>query len=209
MKKLLLTDVDGTLTRKSVVLSHCGYLINEGIIKDDGSFKAWELDPKNESLIVSVAENYRHQIKGKKVSSLKPKEFINSFLSSVDNWYNTLGRLIAKREQGFDIYLITGSSDFLIKELAKALKVKYFATEYKTEQDFLTGEINGMFSESQKDDCIQWNLNPNEYEYIEGWGDTASDYGIFKHCDYNLLVEPTYDTLKALATKEKRINEII
>lgn len=42
MKNLILTDVDGTLTRKSVVLSHAGFLIEKGIIKDDGSYKAWK-----------------------------------------------------------------------------------------------------------------------------------------------------------------------
>ncbi len=46
--KLILTDVDGTLTKKSVVLSHAGFLIKKGVIKDDGSYKAWSQDMKNE-----------------------------------------------------------------------------------------------------------------------------------------------------------------
>ena len=54
MKNLILTDVDGTLTRKSVVLSHAGFLIEKGIIKDDGSFKAWKKDVKNEIMTITL-----------------------------------------------------------------------------------------------------------------------------------------------------------
>jgi len=200
MKKLLITDVDGTLTKKSLVLSHCGYLIKEGIIKDDGSYKAWEKDIKNEELIVAVAGNYRKSIIGKTIESLKPSEFINSFLSSkLENWYSTLRELFHASETNYfdDIYLITGSSDFLVKILAKKLGVKYFATKYfLDENNRLTGEIKGMFSADQKDDCIQCNINPNEYQYIEGWGDTLSDCGIFKYCNYKILVDPTKQTLE-------------
>ena len=82
MKNLILTDVDGTLTRKSVVLSHAGFLIEKGIIKDDGSFKAWEKDVKNESLIVAVAENYRNEITGKTEKEMHAEEFVSQFLEN-------------------------------------------------------------------------------------------------------------------------------
>lgn len=192
MQKLLLTDVDGTLTKKSVVLSHAGFLIEKGIIKDDGSYKAWCQDVKNESLIVAVAENYRSEIKGKTEKEMLAKEFIAEFLSNKENWYSTLETL--KNLVGFTVYLITGSSDFLIKELAKELNCNFFATEYLQENGKYNGKINGMFSESQKDDCIQWNINTNKYDYIEAWGDTVSDKGLFKHSHFSLLVDPTKET---------------
>lgn len=201
MKNLILTDVDGTLTRKSVVLSHAGFLIEKGIIKDDGSFKAWKKDVKNESLIVAVAENYRNEIVGKTEEEMKAREFVSQFLKDKKNWYGTLNDLKEKKLQGFEIILVTGSSDFLIKHLADFLGCSYYATEYLKTDDRFTGKINGMFSELQKDDCIQWNINTNEYNYIEAWGDTASDYGLFKHADYRLLVEPTKQTLETLIKK--------
>lgn len=201
MKNLILTDVDGTLTKKSVVLSHAGFLIKKGIIKDDGSFKAWEKDVKNESLIVAVAENYRNEITGKTEKEMYAKEFISQFLADEKNWYQTLTDLKEKILQGFEVVLVTGSSDFLVKHLADFLGCSYYATEYLKENDRFTGKVNGMFSESQKDDCIQWNINTNEYSYIEAWGDTASDFGLFKHADYRLLVEPTKQTLETLIKK--------
>lgn len=202
MKKIILTDVDGTLTKKSIVLSHAGYLIEQGIIKDDGSFKAWSQDMKNESLIVAVAENYRSQITGLKESDMQAQVFISKFFGKPENWYNTLGRIIKKKKDGYDVCLVTGSSDFLIKHLANILQCSYHATEYlKDENGRFTGKVNGMFSETQKDDCVQWNYNLNEYDEIEAWGDTASDYGLFKHATYKILVDPTFETLKTLAQK--------
>ena len=201
MKNLILTDVDGTLTRKSVVLSHAGFLIEKGIIKDDGSFKAWKKDVKNESLIVAVAENYRNEITGKTEEEMHAEEFVFQFLENEKNWYKTLDDLKEKILQGFEVVLVTGSSDFLIKHLADFLGCSYYATEYLKTNDRFTGKVNGMFSESQKDDCIQWNINTNEYSYIEAWGDTASDFGLFKHADYRLLVEPTKQTLETLIKK--------
>lgn len=202
MKKLILTDVDGTLTKKSVVLSHAGYLIEQGIIKDNGSYKAWSQDMKNESLIVAVAENYRSQITGLKESDMQAKTFINKFISETENWYDTLGRIKDKQKEGYEVCLVTGSSDFLIKHLADILQCNYHATEYlKDENGCFTGNVKGMFSETQKDDCVQWNYNLNEYDDIEAWGDTASDFGLFKHATYKMLVDPTFETLKTLAQK--------
>lgn len=202
MKKLILTDVDGTLTKKSVVLSHAGYLIEQGIIKDDGSYKAWSQDMKNESLIVAVAENYRSQITGLKESDMQAQTFIAKFFAKTDNWYDTLGRIKDKQKEGYEVCLVTGSSDFLIKHLADILQCNYHATEYlKDENGRFTGNVKGMFSETQKDDCVQWNYNLNEYSEIEAWGDTASDFGLFKHAKYKILVDPTFETLKTLAQK--------
>lgn len=205
--KLILTDVDGTLTRKSLVLSHAGYLIEKGIIKDDGSYKAWSSDLKNESLIMAVAQNYRKEIIGLTLADMDAKNFVRGFYKNQNNWYSTLDEIEQRILVGDKVVLITGSSDFLVKELATILGADYYATEYVLENGKFTGNVNGMFSENQKDDCIQWNINVNQYSYITGLGDTASDYGIFKHCDYKILVEPSQETLKSLIQKTI-VNEI-
>jgi len=202
MKKLILTDVDGTLTKKSIVLSHAGHLIEKGTIKDNGSYEAWSQDMKNENLIVAVAENYRSQITGLKESDMQAQTFIAKFFAKTDNWYDTLGRIKDKQKEGYEVCLVTGSSDFLIKHLADILQCNYHATEYlKDENGRFTGNVKGMFSETQKDDCVQWYYNLNEYDEIEAWGDTASDFGLFKHAKYKILVDPTFETLKTLAQK--------
>lgn len=196
-KELFITDLDGTLTKGSLVLEHCGFLIARDIIKDDGSYQAWTKDKKNESLIFAVAENYRYQITGKTIPSLLPTVFVHEFLSRSHNWYKTLERLQIELSRGNDVIMITGSSHFLAETLSNELGfTDCFATKYHVnENKELTGEIDGMFNEQAKDDCIQYNINIAEYSKVTGLGDTASDNGIFKHSDYIILVEPTIETL--------------
>ena len=137
------------------------------------------------------------------------KKFIEEFLGNGNNWYNTLEMLIAARNFGDDVCLITGSSDFLVKELAERLNFKWFATKYHTENGILTGEITGMFADFQKDEVIRNNFDLSEYSTVIGFGDTASDYGIFKHCDISYLVDPTKETLEKLIVKGCKIDRII
>ena len=102
-----------------------------------------------------------------------------------------------------EIILVTGSSNFLVKELASLLDCKYKATQYLKENERFTGEVMGMFSESQKDSFVQKEVDKSKFSEIEAWGDTVSDYGLFKHAKKITLVEPTEKTLKAVATKRK------
>ena len=209
MKSLYLTDLDGTLTRKSLVLGHAGFLIERGIIEDTGIYGAWCEDMKNEKLIVALAQDYQRQLNGKRIEDLMVHEFIEDFLGDESNWYNTLEMLVVARNFGDDVCLITGSGDFLVKELAEQLDFNWFATKYHTENGILTGEITGMFADFQKDEAIRNNFDLSEYSVVIGLGDTASDYGIFKHCDVNYLVDPTKETLEKLILKGCKIDKII
>ena len=209
MKSLYLTDLDGTLTRKSLVLGHAGFLIKKGIIEDTGIYGAWCEDMKNEKLIVALAQDYQRQLNGKRIEDLMVHEFIEDFLGDENNWYNTLEMLVVARNFGDDVCLITGSGDFLVKELAEQLDFNWFATKYHTENGILTGEITGMFADFQKDEAIRNNFDLSEYSVVIGLGDTASDYGIFKHCDVNYLVDPNKETLEKLILKGCKIDKII
>ena len=209
MKNLYLTDLDGTLTRKSLVLGHAGFLIERGIIEDTGIYGAWCEDMKNEKLIVALAQDYQRQLNGKRIEDLMVHEFIEDFLGDENNWYNTLEMLVVARNFGDNVCLITGSGDFLVKELAEQLDFNWFATKYHTENGILTGEITGMFADFQKDEVIRNNFDLSEYSVVIGLGDTASDYGIFKHCDVNYLVDPTKETLEKLILKGCKIDKII
>ena len=208
-RDLYLTDLDGTLTRKSLVLGHAGFLIERGIIEDTGIYSAWCEDMKNEKLIVALAQDYQRQLKDKRIEDLMVHEFIEDFLGDENNWYNTLEMLITARNFGEEVCLITGSSDFLVKELAERLNFKWFATKYHTENGILTGEITGMFADYQKDEIIRNNFDLSEYSVVIGLGDTASDYGIFKPCDFNYLVDPTKETLEKLILKGCKIDRIV
>ena len=196
-KSIILTDLDGTLTRKSLVLSHAGFLIEQGIIKDNGSYKAWLSDIKNESLIVEVAQNYRNEIIGMNIESLFAKKFVKEFYDKKSNWYSTMNLLKEHKERGSRIILITGSSDFLVKELAEILDVEFFASEYE-------------FNKEQKSLCLEdIDLGYHNEVEVEAWGDTMSDSALFAYGDYNILVDPSKETLINIINDGVKIDEVI
>lgn len=210
MNKLYLSDMDGTLTKGSIVLDHAGHLIEKGLIKDDGSFKAWKLDPKNERLIVAVAENYRHQLKGKSIDELDVQGFIANEIANESKWYSTLQLLKEAKAKGHEVIIISGSADFLVQELVSQLGFQGVGSTYLVdENDCITGEIVGMFGMNAKDEWVQNNVALSTYEQVVGLGDTGADNGIFKNAHYNILVDPTSETMEYLLKVGTRINEIV
>ena len=210
-KDLIITDLDGTLTNKSLVLEHYGHLINRGIIEDNGSYEAWCKDVKNEKLIVNCAISYQKAIVGLRLQDMDIENFVTEFIADDNNWYlEVLETLEVARDFGnTDILMITGSADFLVQELANQLGFDYFATIYKTTNDLINGDIVPMFGEAHKDNIIKQNVDLHLYDDIIGFGDTSSDYGIFKHCKRNILVHPTIETLKSLLILGCEIEKII
>lgn len=209
-KHLFITDMDGTLTKGSIVLEHAGFLVEKGLIQDDGSYQAWNKDRKNEKLIVAVAENYRKEITGKTIEQLHVDEFIQLALDNKDNWYSTLDMLKAEKAKGNDVVIISGSSNFLVQGVAKALGFAGIGTWYYTnEEGKLTGEVKGMFGYEAKEKWINENIPFKDYGYTVGLGDTSSDFAIFNASQYNILVEPTAETLEQALEQKIQIDEIL
>lgn len=210
-RDLIITDLDGTMTNKSLVLEHYGHLINKGILIDNGSYKAWTEDMKNEKLIVECAMSYQRAIVGMNIQDLDIKDFVTEFVANDDNWYLDVLKIMAVATNfgNTDVVMITGSADFLVEELAEQLGFGYYATIYKTKKNIIQNDIVPMFGAEHKDKCITDNIDLHLYNEIIGFGDTSSDYGIFKHCQRNILVHPTKETLANLITKDCKIEKII
>ena len=209
MTNIYITDMDGTLTKGSVVLQHAGHLIAKGLITDDGSYGAWLLDVKNESLIVAVAENYRKEVMGLEIKDLDVENFVAEMLADSSNWYTILEELVLAQAQGHRVIIISGSSDFLVEEVGKQLQFEAVGTKYLTcPQNKLTGDVIGMFGYEAKDKWITENVNFADYENSFGLGDTVSDFGIFKHTEHNTLVEPTSHTMEFLLKSDVRMARI-
>lgn len=211
-RDLIISDLDGTLTKKSLVLEHYGYLIKKGIVEDDGTYEAWSMDMKNEKLITECAMSYQRAIIGKSINELEVIDFVTDFVYNDDNWHlDVMETLEVARDFGnTDIILVTGSADFLVQPLCEILGFDSFSTIYT--RDLKTGKLDGnvigMFAEGQKSECIQKNIDLHLYNEVIGYGDTASDFGIFQYCDKNYLVEPTKETLEKLILKGVKIEKI-
>lgn len=209
--KAIITDLDGTLTKGSLVLEHCGHLEAKGIINTNGAFENWNKERKNEKLIIECSIAYQSELIGLSLKELDIENFVSEFLENEKNWYDTIVEL-----EGRESFIISGSADFLVQELVKQLnqieqyeQVKGFGSIYEIKENVLTGKIEvPMFSAEAKKQKLKDLRMHLDYEII-AIGDTYSDKSLFDYGDYNILVEPTFETLEKLILDGVRIHKII
>lgn len=210
-RRLVLSDIDGTLVRGSLVLDHALFLADLGItgagddaLKEMREYGAqWIDDVKNESAIVNLAEAYRRNIVGLTVNDLLVTPFLNSTFRDSSNFYSTLSHIIKRRRRGSDVWLISGSPDFLVQPFAAHYGFSGRGTDYHVDvNNRFTGEITGMMGAAAKRAFIS-TLDVSSYDYVTGYGDTASDIPLFQTSHYTVLVNPTKTTSAAVGVVNK------
>lgn len=193
-KYAVLSDVDGTLTRGSLVLDHAIYLHDRGYVNLGKLADKWRKDKKNEKHIVKLAERYREQIKGIKPEDLHVEEFLNEYEENDNQFYSTMEQLKEFKRRGWEVQLISGSPDFLVKPFAERHGFFGKGSEYKVDEDGgLNGEIEGMFGGKAKQGYIE-KLGINRFKRILAFGDTASDKPLFDNAHHSTLVDPSEET---------------
>jgi phosphoserine phosphatase len=188
----VITDLDGTLTKGSIVLNHALFLESKGIIDTQGTGNAWVSDRKNEKLIVNLAMAYRTGITGLKLDDLMIDEYIGTIkIAELTSAINEL--------KGNDVLLITGSPSYLAEPFARVLEgvldctIKVEGSIYEVVDNRITGKITRP-AFAGKQEII--NENP-EFENSDlGLGDTFSDFPILNNAKRKILVEPNQDTLE-------------
>ena len=210
-RRLVLSDIDGTLVRGSLVLDHALFLADLGItgagddaLEEMREYGAqWIDDVKNESAIVNLAEAYRRNIVGLTVNDLLVTPFLNSTFRDSSNFYSTLSHIIKRRRRGSDVWLISGSPDFLVQPFAEHYGFSGRGTDYHVDaNNRFTGEITGMMGAAAKRAFIS-TLDVSSYDYVTGYGDTASDIPLFQTSHYTVLVNPTKTTSDAVGVVNK------
>jgi HAD superfamily phosphoserine phosphatase-like hydrolase len=208
-KTLVISDIDGTLVRSSLVLTNAVELHEAGLIDLGETPAQWKTDMKNETLIIELATAYKDSLAGKTVAFVKAHQTVERLLTSDKNFYSTLKRLIDYKKNGAEVVLISGSPDFIVKPFAERFGFKYHASIYhKDENKKFTGEVTLMASEKAKQAVIN-DLNLDQYDEIIGMGDTSSDTPLLRHSHRSILVDPTDETLASLKEKKIEIHEIV
>lgn len=189
---LVLTDVDGTLVKSSLVLEHAGFLHNNGVIDCQDVYDNWKNDMKDENLIFNLSVMYREGIVGKKRSDLLIAEFFESFLNNDDKFYSTV-EMIKGLQDDFNavVYMISGSPLFLVDMLKDFLKFdKAFGSLYTRDNSgFYTGGIHlPLYSSLRKKEIVDSILIENNVVY--SFGDTASDEPLWGVSDKGFVVAP-------------------
>lgn len=204
--RIAVSDVDGTIVRGSLVLSHAAKLHESGAIDLGDRVSKWINDPKNEENIAPLAESYRESILGMSRDDLLIDEYIDTVVSNKMNFYSVLQRLVDFQSDGGEVVLISGSPSYLVEPFADNFGFKGVGSDYVFGPNGkLTGECIGMFSGEAKRDYLKL-LGLDKYSEIFAYGDTQSDRPLFENAHYSVLVEPTEETHTALS---EMVHEII
>lgn len=203
MKRIIISDVDGTLVRGSLVLRHACFLHDEGIIDLADLPSRWLAEQKNESLISPLAEAYREAITGMTKEDVKAREFVQGLVSDPSNFYAALGMLNEHRADGDDVRLISGSPSYLLTPFARAFGFKSKGSLYeRDDQGRFTGRVRGMFNAKAKAAYVR-SLRLADYAHVTAYGDTMSDKPLFDAAHYSILVDPSEVTLAGVGRVDR------
>lgn len=206
-KYSVLSDVDGTLTKGSLVLDHAVYLHEKGIVDLGDLPEKWLKDKKNEELITELAVAYRDSIAGKSKEEIKTKEFIDDYAENDKNFFTTLNELKTFQERGWEVRLVSGSPNFLVEPFAE--KYGFFAkgSEYGTDENGkFNGEVEGMFGYDQKKTYVA-KLGLNRFKRILAYGDTGSDAALVEASHHSTMVNPTDETREKVKSSRILVEE--
>jgi len=207
-KGIVLSDIDGTLLKSSLVLNNAVELHDHGVLKLGRLPNQWRKDMKNEKVIVRLAEAYRKAITGRSPDELYPYKTLRNLLENDKSFYSAIRILKQYKENGHEVVLISGSPSFLVKPLADHFGFKYYASEYVENKDGFTGEIILRAGSNAKQEVLD-SLNLHKYDRIVALGDTASDAPLFKAADHSILVDPSEETIQNLEKQKVKIDKII
>lgn len=200
-KVLVLSDVDGTLLKGSLVLNHACELHEKGLIDLGDAPQKWLDDKKNETLMADLAEKYRAAIIGKSEKDINVNKFIKKISNDTNNFYSSITELQWMKNNGADVILISGSPQYLVKELAKNFGFKGIGSNYHVDKKGLfTGGVDGMFFAEAKRKTVKNILNKHALNtVIHAYGDTASDIPLFEVATQKVLVDPNPETLQKIS----------
>lgn len=205
VKKIVLSDVDGTLVRGSLVLDHAVWLHAKGVINLGTLPKRWLANQKNEKLIGELAEAYRDSINGMPLRELRVPEYMAEVLKTEKKFYSALDRLKAAHAAGETVILISGSPQFLVGYFARKFGFTAIGSVYhRSRSQILNGRVTGMFTADAKKQAIA-KLGLESYALVTAYGDTSSDMPLLEAAHYAVLVDPSPETLALY----KRVDEIL
>lgn len=212
-------DIDGTLTRTSMMEEHFRKLVQNDIIDED----IWNLKIKPiykdykrryteyDLYLETISNAYNKGLEG------IPYDFIDFLAKKViddkaDVVYKyTKNRIGYHQEMGHKVFFISGSPSFLVDKMAKKYGVTdYKGTEFEVKDSLFTGSYKKMWdSENKRKEMLKfkeaYNLN---FEYSYAYGDTLGDTAMFEETGNPIAINPSKSLLKYIQGTPSLMNKI-
>ena len=204
---LVVADLDGTLISDALSLRHATWIHENGIVDLKDWPQIWRKDSKNEDVIRAFAEDYRKVIIGITEEELCIPEFIEYILKE-GTFHSSLIKVNDWRQKGADVYLITGSPEYLAKPFGEKFDFKVFGTKhFKDDAGKYVDYYEGAFTSRAKTKILNELLAHHPATRIIALGDTSSDLALFDGAEasgkeyHRILVNPTNETMEKTANK--------
>jgi len=188
MKKIIFTDLDGTLTLKdtytkfllrnltlSTLLKNFGTLLWMGI--------RHTLKQINDDDVKKITF-------GMFFSQYDKEQDISDFLRDIP-WNGAVLKAIEdRRAQGYEVIIVTASPDVYVAHVCKYLGYDGFiSTKTLDDGKFLTGKIDGeVCNFVQKPKRIAEFLGAQTPEHTLAFGNSSGDYAMLRFCDESYFV---------------------
>ena len=204
-------DIDGTIARESLMIEHFKRLIKYEILDESiwvDNVKQLYMEYVNrygayDAYIEALSEKYRSDLKGFDVRYNKfiAEQSIRKVFERV--YVFSRNQLEFHRSNGHLIFFISGSPDFLVKEMAEKYNVTEFrATKYLyDEYGKFTGEIVPM-----------WHSEGIDTEKSYAYGDTTGDLSMLRRFGNAYTINPSKKLLERIKKDEelsKKVNVIV
>lgn len=183
--KLVLFDFDGTLTRKDTLpeiltFIHSKFYFIWGLLFLSPILFLYKIN----LLSAQVAKEriYAFFLKGVSEDFFQEKcdRFVSEKLPSLLR-PNAIKSLLQFKRRGFEVIVVSASSENLLAPWCKAMQIKYIATKLEVKNGKLTGNIDGENCNGfEKARRIKQLLDLSQYEEIYAYGDSKGDLPMLK-----------------------------
>ncbi|TLN09740.1 HAD-IB family hydrolase [bacterium] len=223
MKKAAFFDIDGTLYRDSLMIEHFKKLLKYEVLDQSlwhthvkQTYENWHKRRGNyDDYMLELAAIYIESLKGMEKSKM---EFVTNQVIDLQGdkvYMYTRSRIQWHLDNGYQVFFISGSPDYLVKRMAKRYGVTdCIGSHYLVDgEDRYTGEVLQMWGSDSKLQAMkrfteQYGIDlENSYAY----GDTNGDMSMFQLVGHPVAINPTRELLTNLKADPRlsRITDVV
>lgn len=197
MKNLYISDLDGTLVKRSISVDFLNWMCDKGIVKGCHDISKWKDNYLDDELHGRLVKTFYKELKGVPYHHLV--KLATAFMKDYKRWCDlTKGFNMIDKS---NTIIISGSPDFLVKAFCNEFNIyKGYGCHLYLDKD---GKVDGArlrtFDAHTKSSIIESLMDNGDIDkddYIVGLGDTKHDKGIFDYTNEAYLITPTEETIE-------------
>ncbi|MDD7306371.1 MAG: HAD-IB family hydrolase [Peptoniphilaceae bacterium] len=214
MKKAAFFDIDGTLFRNSLLIEHFRLLTKYKVLPEE----IWYKDIKPlyqkyqnrqgayEDYLEKASILYQQNLVGIEKNTIRDLAKVVIEENKNKTYMVTRKAVLNHIEEGYLVFFISGSPDYLVKDYAKLYGAeKSIATQYIfDENDKFTGKINPMWDSRNKRKAINYLKETYNLDLSKShaYGDTNGDFTMFEEVGFAHAINPSFELIDKLNSNQ-------